>query len=213
LTGRSGPGVVDRLRVPYTYCWSPSVIPKPKDWRNTTDISGFYFLDGSTGYQPPAELDAFLRAGEAPIYIGFAASLSDGHRLGIDADNPSPGSLLPSFGSVPVSDPAALSAIIFEAVEQAGVRAVVSVGWSGLGGVDIDPRRVFLLGDTPHDWLFKHVRAVVHHGGEPRTSFPSSFLMLTPKLCSIGAGTTAIGLLNGCPTGATRCSSSRPLQG
>jgi sterol 3beta-glucosyltransferase len=76
LTGRSGPGVVDRLRVPYTYCWSPSVIPKPKDWRNTTDISGFYFLDGSTGYQPPAELDAFLRAGEAPIYIGCEPSRS-----------------------------------------------------------------------------------------------------------------------------------------
>lgn len=56
--------------MPWTYCWSPSVIPKPKDWKNTTDVSGFYFLDGNTGYQPHADLQAFLDAGEVPIYIG-----------------------------------------------------------------------------------------------------------------------------------------------
>ena len=34
LTGRSGPGVVDRLRVPWTYCFSPELVPKPRDWQN-----------------------------------------------------------------------------------------------------------------------------------------------------------------------------------
>lgn len=81
---------------------------------------------------------------------------------------------------MPVSDPAAVSAIIFKAVALAGVRAVVSVGWAGLGAdVVVDRARVFLLGEIPHDWLFKRVSAVVHHGG---------------------AGTTAKGLLNGLPT-------------
>jgi len=32
LTMRSGPYIVDRLRIPYTYCWSDGLIQKPPDW-------------------------------------------------------------------------------------------------------------------------------------------------------------------------------------
>ena len=67
---------------------------------------------------------------------------------------------------------------VFAAVENAGVRALVSVGWGGLGGTSI-PKDVFILGNVPHDWLFTKVSAVCHHGG---------------------AGTTAIGLRMGKPT-------------
>jgi hypothetical protein len=34
LTQRSGPYIVDRLRIPYTYCWSDGLIQKPPDWGN-----------------------------------------------------------------------------------------------------------------------------------------------------------------------------------
>lgn len=71
-----------------------------------------------------------------------------------------------------------LSETIFEAVEKAGVRALVSAGWGGLGDTTV-PSNVFILGNIPHDWLFTRVAAVCHHGG---------------------AGTTAIGLLLGKPT-------------
>ncbi|KAF8894838.1 glycosyltransferase family 1 protein [Infundibulicybe gibba] len=154
LSLRSGPGLVDRLKVPWTYCMSPALVPKPRDWKNYIDVVGFYFLDLATNYQPPAELAAFLSAGEPPVYIGF--------------------------GSVVVADAAAMSNIIFEATERAGVRALVSAGWGGLGGVSVPPH-VFMLENVPHDWLFDNgrVSAVVHHGG---------------------AGTTAIGLAKGCPT-------------
>lgn len=27
-----GAGLADYLHVPFTYCWSPSLVPKPKDW-------------------------------------------------------------------------------------------------------------------------------------------------------------------------------------
>lgn len=69
--------------------------------------------------------------------------------------------------------------MIFRAVSSAGVRALVSKGWGGIGGEDDAPENVFLLDNTPHDWLFPRVSAVVHHGG---------------------AGTTAIGLKCGKPT-------------
>ena len=34
LSLRSGPGLVDRLKIPWTYCLSPSLVPRPEDWRN-----------------------------------------------------------------------------------------------------------------------------------------------------------------------------------
>ena len=34
LNVRSGPGIVDRLKVPWTYCFSPELVPKPSDWQN-----------------------------------------------------------------------------------------------------------------------------------------------------------------------------------
>ncbi|RSL45948.1 hypothetical protein CEP51_016007 [Fusarium floridanum] len=133
------PGLLERLRVPYTYCWSPALIPKPGDWGDNIDISGFFFLDLASSFTPPPDLDAFLRAGPPPVYIGF--------------------------GSIVVDDPGKLTKTIFEAVRLAGVRALVSKGWGGIGGDDQVPEGVFMLGNVPHDWLFSRVSAVCHHGG------------------------------------------------
>jgi hypothetical protein len=27
-----GPGLAETLQVPFTYCWSPALVPKPNDW-------------------------------------------------------------------------------------------------------------------------------------------------------------------------------------
>ncbi|KAH6651632.1 glycosyltransferase family 28 domain-containing protein [Truncatella angustata] len=148
------PGVLTRLRIPYTYCWSPALIPKPNDWGNHIDIAGFYFLNLASNYTPEPELAAFLEAGPPPVYIGF--------------------------GSIVVDDPNGLTRMIFDAVAETGVRALVSKGWGGLGADSVGiPDGVFMLGNCPHDWLFKHVSAVCHHGG---------------------AGTTAAGIQAGKPT-------------
>lgn len=66
---------------------------------------------------------------------------------------------------------------VIEGVSRAGVRAIVSKGWSELAGPQNS--NIFYIGDCPHGWLFQHVAAVIHHGG---------------------AGTTACGLQNGRPT-------------
>lgn len=113
-------------------------------------MCGFFFSDPPS-YTPPSDLAEFLQSGAPPVYIGF--------------------------GSIVVDDPQRLTNIVLEAVSRAGVRAIVSKGWSDLAGPP-NPN-VFYIGDCPHGWLFQHVAAVVHHGG---------------------AGTTACGLLNGRPT-------------
>jgi UDP:flavonoid glycosyltransferase YjiC (YdhE family) len=148
------PGMLSRLRIPYTYCWSPALIPKPKDWGQHISISGFYFLSLASSFTPAPDLAAYLAAGPPPVYIGF--------------------------GSIVVDDPDAMTKMIFEAVKKAGVRALVSKGWGGLGADALGiPEGVFMLGNVPHDWLFQHVSCVVHHGG---------------------AGTTAAGIATGKPT-------------
>ncbi|KAL2443709.1 Sterol 3-beta-glucosyltransferase UGT80B1 [Exophiala dermatitidis] len=139
------PGMTSRLRIPWTYCWSPALIPKPADWGDHIDISGFFFLNLSTSYTPPQELADFLEAGPPPVYIGF--------------------------GSIVVDDPNAMTRMIFKAVEQTGQRAIISKGWGGLGADELGiPDGVFMLGNCPHDWLFNRVSCVVHHGGAGTTA-------------------------------------------
>lgn len=139
------PGLLNRLKIPYTYCWSPALISKPACWGKNIDISGFYFLDLATSYTPEPDLAAFLEAGPPPVYIGF--------------------------GSIVVDNPNVLTRMIFDAVRYTGVRALVSKGWGGLGGDDLTiPEGIFMLGNVPHDWLFEHVSCVVHHGGAGTTA-------------------------------------------
>lgn len=148
------PGMLQRQRVPHTYCWSPALIPKPKDWGQNITISGFFFLNLASNYTPDPELKAFLDAGPPPVYIGF--------------------------GSIVLDDPNAMTKTLFEAVRKTGQRALVSKGWGGMGADELGkPDNVYMLGNVPHDWLFQHVSAVVHHGG---------------------AGTTAAGITAGKPT-------------
>lgn len=116
---------------------SPAFIPKPNDWGSHISIAGFYFLSLQSSYTPDPKLEAFLKAGPPPVYIGF--------------------------GSIVVDDPQAMTDLIFSAVKKSGVRALVSKGWGGLGADELDiPDSIFMLGNVPHDWLFKHVSCVVH---------------------------------------------------
>ncbi len=148
-----GPVLASTLKVPFTYCWSPALVPKPPDWAAHIDICGFFFRE-PTPYIPPTEIDQFLRSGPPPVYIGF--------------------------GSIVLDDPAKMTSSILETVRALGIRAIISRGWSNLGGdLANDNKDVLFIGDCPHEWLFQHIAAVVHHGG---------------------AGTAACGLRNACPT-------------
>ncbi|EED18718.1 glucosyl/glucuronosyl transferase, putative [Talaromyces stipitatus ATCC 10500] len=148
------PGMLHRLKVPHTYCWSPALIPKPQDWARHISVSGYYFLNLASNYTPTPDFQAFLDAGPPPVYIGF--------------------------GSIVLDDPNAMMELIFEAVRKTGQRVLLSQGWGGMGADKLNiPDGVFMLDNVPHDWLFKHVSCVVHHGG---------------------AGTTAAGITAGRPT-------------
>ncbi|KAJ5765918.1 hypothetical protein N7520_005477 [Penicillium odoratum] len=150
----TAPSLIHRLQIPCSYLWSPALLRKPRDWAGNIDICGFSFLPSESNYQPPQEIQAFLDAGSTPIYVGF--------------------------GSIVVDNPIKLTEVIFKAIEKSGQRALVSKGWGNLGADnDETPDNILVIGSCPHDWLFRHVSCVIHHGG---------------------AGTTAAGLALGRPT-------------
>jgi len=86
------------------------------------------------------ELEAFLALGSKPIYIGF--------------------------GSMRHADGDGLTRTILDAINDAGVRAVIARGGSTIGAGIRDSENVFVLKDypIPHHVLFPRLKAAVHHG-------------------------------------------------
>jgi UDP:flavonoid glycosyltransferase YjiC (YdhE family) len=118
----------------------PLLAPLPADLVSSTQQVGAFYLDDP---QPlPAELEAFLVRGEPPVYIGF--------------------------GSAKTEDPARTTRLFLEAVKRAGVRAVLSRGWAGLGAGEL-PEDVLAIGPVSHSALLPRMRAMVHHGGAGTT--------------------------------------------
>ncbi len=126
-----------RRRLPIIHGYSPTVLPKPRDWNEGAFVTGFWFQDDPT-YAPPEALTAFLAEGEPPVYVGF--------------------------GSMTGNDPERLTAITLEALRLSGRRGVLLSGWAGLAEGDL-PASVLRLDAVPHDRLFPRMAAVVHHGG------------------------------------------------
>jgi UDP:flavonoid glycosyltransferase YjiC (YdhE family) len=86
------------------------------------------------------ELEAFLRQGSKPIYIGF--------------------------GSMRHTNGDRLTRMLLDAVRDAGVRVILAQNNSKLGTGLRDTANVFMLRDypIPHHVLFPRLKAAVHHG-------------------------------------------------
>jgi len=89
----------------------------------------------------PKDLEAFLAAGEAPVFVGL--------------------------GSMPAAEN--VSVPLIGAARAVGRRILVSRGWAGLDVID-DAGDCLAIGDVSHELLFPRVAAVVHHGGAGTTA-------------------------------------------
>lgn len=118
----------------------PLLAPLPGDLVHGTVQPGAIFHDDARPLPP--ELEAFLAAGEAPVYLGF--------------------------GSVKDDQPVRTTRTLLEAVRRTGVRAVIHRGWAGLGEGPL-PEGVLAVGAVSHSKLLPRVRAMVHHGGAGTT--------------------------------------------
>lgn len=61
-------------QIPYLYNFSEAVVPKPLDWSDAVNITGYWTLENSDNeWSPPKELEEFMRKakedGKALVYI------------------------------------------------------------------------------------------------------------------------------------------------
>jgi UDP:flavonoid glycosyltransferase YjiC (YdhE family) len=123
--------------------YSRHLVPHAEDWPATLHTTGFWFLEEQHDWQPPAELNEFLEAGEPPVSIGFGSMV--GHHL------------------------EEMTRIVIDAVRESGRRAVLLSGWAKIGDVELG-RDIYRLEAAPHGWLYPRVAAAVHHGGAGTTA-------------------------------------------
>jgi UDP:flavonoid glycosyltransferase YjiC (YdhE family) len=134
-------------KIPVLYAYSPNVVSAPDDWPKRFVVTGYWFLDRPSEWQPSAALSDFLADGPPPVYIGFGSMNSD--------------------------HPQELTDMALAALKQTGQRGIVATGW---GGLDVSTANhlltadIFVVDEAPHDWLFPQMAAVVHHGGAGTTS-------------------------------------------
>jgi sterol 3beta-glucosyltransferase len=130
-------------RPTYLCCFSPHVVPRPSEWGDYAHVTGYWFLDHSTDWQPTDELEAFIQNGPPPIHVGF--------------------------GSTHTGDSEKTIRIVLDALASTKQRSVLVTGWSGLELGEAYPD-VFVANSIPFDWLFPRVSVAVHHGGAGTTS-------------------------------------------
>ncbi|KAL1384956.1 sterol 3-beta-glucosyltransferase [Phyllosticta capitalensis] len=142
-------------KIPFMYNFSPSVVVPPLDYSDWIRVTGYWFLDESSGWVPPKDLTDFIKKaredGKKLVYIGF--------------------------GSIVVEDPKAMTKSVIDAVLKADVRCILSKGWSDRldnkaattqPEVPLPPE-IHQISAAPHDWLFRQIDAAAHHGGAGTT--------------------------------------------
>ena len=125
------------------YAYSEAVVPRPDDWPESVQVTGYWSRPPPESFQPPADVERFLMEGDPPVAVGF--------------------------GSMKASDLKTLGALLAEALAKVGRRAIWQSGWSDLRSSSHGRGRILVTRELPHGWLFPQVAAVIHHGGAGTT--------------------------------------------
>jgi vancomycin aglycone glucosyltransferase len=114
-------------------------------WQETADFNvvqtGAWILPDERPL--PDELETFLDAGPAPVYV--------------------------SFGSMPLREAEKVARVAVEAVRAQGRRVLLGGGWADLTLID-GQDDCLAVGEVNQQALFRRVAAVVHHGGAGTTT-------------------------------------------
>lgn len=137
--------------IPFSAMWSPSFVPKPKDWPKQCRVVGTFTQQSTDSKKKKTckvdetkfvSLIQWLGKGDKPVFIGF--------------------------GSMVIKDTSRLETLIMECARIAKKRIVVQSSWSKL---DVSSEALcHNVGPVAHDWLLPQCCAVVHHGGAGTTA-------------------------------------------
>ncbi|HEY8964837.1 MAG TPA: glycosyltransferase [Candidatus Methylacidiphilales bacterium] len=123
------------------HLYSEAFGPRPPDWGPEHVVTGFCFNDPAGGEEPlPAEVEAFLREGEAPWLF--------------------------TLGTTAIHQPGAFYRAAFEAVAETGRRAILLYGLEkNRAGLPPLPRNVLAVPYLSHAAIFPRCAAVAHQCG------------------------------------------------
>ncbi|MFA6095068.1 MAG: glycosyltransferase [Candidatus Paceibacterota bacterium] len=131
----------------------PEFCSNYQGWPKNHQVCGFLnFTEDADHWEMPVNLSKFLSKGLPPVYM--------------------------TFGSIQQAAPEWSMDLFLEAVALSGCRAIIQTS-SPKYPADTMNEQVYFIGRHPHQPVFKHCAAVVHHGG---------------------AGTTHAATRSGCPS-------------
>ncbi|WP_280340079.1 glycosyltransferase [Nocardia neocaledoniensis] len=117
----------------------PGLAPWPGALDRTVFQPGAWLLDDDRPLDP--QLEAFLDAGDPPVYLGFGSARA----------------------------PEDLAGGAIRAARALGRRVILSRGWADLRPLDDQPD-CHTIGEVSHQALLPRVAAVIHHGGAGTTT-------------------------------------------
>ncbi len=164
---------------------SPVLCIEPPDWPPWNRVCGFLAPPSTSHEQVSPELEAFLTAGDPPVFMGF-------------------GSLMPVSSSYLTES----VALMKEAARLAGCRAIIQAEVPPERG-----ERLVIVGRSPHAQVFPRCAAVVHHCGAGTThttlkaGVPS---VCVPHVSDQFGWADALRRLGVAPTAVTRRSLTAP---
>lgn len=149
---------------PEVQAYDPALFPGLADeWGARRPIVGFLSVDSVTADAlgdgtADTDLDVWIDAGPAPVYVGF--------------------------GSMSVADPGRLRAAVLDGT--VGHRVLVAAGWGGVFTPADDDDRVRVVHAVDHGSVLPRCVAAVHHGGAGTTA--AALRAGTPAVaCWLGA--------------------------
>lgn len=112
-------------------------------WQPFNQVCGFLeFTEDAQQWEMPQSLQAFLQQGSAPVYMTLGSMQQAAQEWSMD--------------------------LFLQAVESLGCRAIIQTS-SERYPADTQTKNVYFIGKHPHQPVFEHCAAVVHHGGAGTT--------------------------------------------
>ena len=123
--------------------FSEQILPRPQDWNDKQIITGYWRKEIiSTQDNRLAEIQKFIESAKNLVAIGF--------------------------GSPSTKDISQTINILEKALTLTNAQAIFTIPskWHN----EIKSKDIFAIDYVPHDWLYKHVKVAIHHGGAGTTS-------------------------------------------
>jgi len=110
------------------------------DWNEHVRVTGFLFIEGNQfrAWQPETRLRRFLKKRGKVLVL--------------------------SLGCLPGPEAQRVAAQCAQVTRQLKRRLVIQPGWAKINARKLGSSQVIVTGPVPHDWLFSHAAAVIHHG-------------------------------------------------